>query len=498
MQTANSDNTGPALDPSAELLLGREVQALRVSTAARLVLIAIMTPMAWLLGTSTLDKTATLALLVVYAFVPFGSIFLIRQGRGYRALGLTGALLDVLMIGALPLIWYASLGGTDLPAGITLKTSVTLFALLLIALNTLAMRPLYPLLVTAGALAVHVALVVAALLDEKTAFTSSYLLAYTSSEISTGKVVTAMTVLALVGAMLTLLTMRARNMIIEAAQLQKTNIQLGRYFSPNLVRRLAEHSALLQVGGERKELSFVFTDLEGFTSFLESNDPDRVVPVLNGYLDALIQVVFRCEGTVENIVGDALHVMFGAPVSQTDHAQRAVACAIELDRVAQQYRTQLPPGITLGVTRIGINSGPAIVGNFGGDDLFDYTAHGDAINVAARLEGANKALGTRICVSAETASRVAQFDGRPVGTLWLKGKRQGIDAFELRGSIQDQSNGYHAYLDAFKLLKAEDPSALGHFKALSDHFPEDGLVRFHYQRLVRGESGTKIVLGDSG
>ena len=135
---------------------------------------------------------------------------------------------------------------------------------------------------------------------------------------------------------------------------------------------------------------------------------------------------------------------------------------------------------------------------FGGDDLFDYTAHGDAINVAARLEGANKALGTRICVSAETASRVAQFDGRPVGTLWLKGKRQGIDAFELRGSIQDQSNGYHAYLDAFKLLKAEDPSALGHFKALSDHFPEDGLVRFHYQRLVRGESGTKIVLGDSG
>lgn len=225
MQTANSDNTGPALDPSAELLLGREVQALRVSTAARLVLIAIMAPMAWLLGTSTLDKTATPALLVVYAFVLFGSIFLIRQGRGYRALGLTGALLDVLMIGALPLIWYASLGGTDLPAGITLKTSVTLFALLLIALNTLAMRPLYPLLVTAGALAVHVALVVAALLDEKTAFTSSYLLAYTSSEISTGKVVTAMTVLALVGAMLTLLTMRARNMVIEAAQLQKTNIQ---------------------------------------------------------------------------------------------------------------------------------------------------------------------------------------------------------------------------------------------------------------------------------
>lgn len=478
------------------MLLKRELQALKLITAVRFVLIAIMAPMVWLLSFSSFDQIASLSLIVLYALVICASAYLIRHRRHLRAVGLAGVTLDVAMVSAMPLIWYTSLGGGELPVGITLKTSITLLAILFIALNTLALRPLYPLLVTAGSLLVHFAFLAVALADEKTVFTPSYLLAYTTQEIATGRVVTRIAVLLLVGAILTLLTVRVRKMIVEAAQLQKINVQLGRYFSPNLVRRLSDNPRLLRVGGERKELSFVFTDLEGFTSLVESNEPSVVVPLLNGYLNELVQVAFKHEGTVDKIVGDAVHVMFGAPATQPDHAARAIACALEMDTVAERYRNLHALKIKLGVTRIGVNSGSAIVGNFGGDALFDYTAHGDSINIAARLEGANKFLGTRICVSAETALRVPHFLGRPVGTVWLKGKSQGTDVFEPLAEYSMGSNALQAYLEVYELLKAKHPSSLKRLEALCEIYPDDSLARFHLNRLRAGQSGTQIVLDD--
>lgn len=484
-----------ASDPAAELLLQREVQALKLMTAVRFMLMMIMAPMVWLLGVSFLDQIATFVLVVFYTIIVVISAHFVRQRRHLTGIGLTGVALDIFTIGALPLIWFNTLGsGETLPAGMTLKTSVTLFAVLLVALNTLAMRPLYPLLVTAGALLIHFVLLAAALLDEQTRFTTNYLIAYTTPEVSSGRVTTRILILLLTGIMLTLLTMRARNMIIEAVQLQKINDQLGRYFSPNLVRRLAENPALFRVGGERKDLSFVFTDLEGFTTLVENHDPAVVAPLLNDYLNELVQVAFKHEGTVEKIVGDALHIIFGAPVNQPDHAARAVACALELDQVAERYRQRLAAEIPLGVTRIGVNSGSAIVGNFGSDAFFDYTAHGDAINTAARLEGANKYLGTRICVSAETASRVPGFYGRPIGILWLKGKSQGTEVFQPLSETDMDSSALQVYLDAYELLKNEHPAASARFTELFARYPEDRLVRFHLERLNAGYGGIKITL----
>ena len=110
---------------------------------------------------------------------------------------------------------------------------------------------------------------------------------------------------------------------------------------------------------------------------------------------------------------------------------RAVACALALDEYAQSFRQRWRrKGIALGVTRIGVHAGPAIVGNFGGGRFFDYTAYGDTINIAARLEAANKQLGTRICVSATLAAKVKDFRGRPVGDLLLRGRTEALRAFE--------------------------------------------------------------------
>jgi adenylate cyclase len=201
---------------------------------------------------------------------------------------------------------------------------------------------------------------------------------------------------------------------------ERAYASLSRYFSPNLAQRLVGDVDAIDLGGQRREIATLFTDIASFTTLVETLEPDTLGLLLNDYLVGMTDIVFGHDGTVAKIVGDAMHVLFGAPGEQPDHSRRAVACALDLDRYAQSFcGCCRDKGIHLGITRIGVHAGPAIVGNFGGGRFFDYTAYGDTINVAARLEGANKQLGTRICVSADIAAKAGNFRGRPIGDLVL-------------------------------------------------------------------------------
>ena len=151
-------------------------------------------------------------------------------------------------------------------------------------------------------------------------------------------------------------------------------------------------------------------------------------------------------------------------------------------------------GIALGVTRIGAHAGLALVGNFGGDRFFDYTAYGDTINVTARLETANKQLGTRVCVSANLAGKVAEFRGRPMGDLVLRGRTEALRAFEPVSGEDYKSDAMNGYREAFAKLEANDPSALAAFAAHVGKNPDDQLAGFHLKRLLNGAAGTRIVL----
>jgi len=206
-------------------------------------------------------------------------------------------------------------------------------------------------------------------------------------------------------------------------------------------------------------------------------------------------IVFAQDGTVAKIVGDALHVLFGAPGEQPDHADRAVACALALDEYAQSFRELCQQkGIALGVTRIGVHAGSAIVGNFGGGRFFDYTAYGDTINIAARLEAANKQLGTRVCVSAILAAKMKGFQGRPVGDLMLRGRSEALRAFEPLSVKQYDNPATASYRDAFAKLEASDPGAMAAFAAHVGKHAEDQLASFHLKRLLNGAAGTRIAM----
>ena len=279
------------------------------------------------------------------------------------------------------------------------------------------------------------------------------------------------------------------------AAAERAHALLSRYFSPNLAQRLVSDAAAVDLRGQRRQIATLFSDVASFTTLVESLEPDVLGPLLNDYLVGMTDVVFAHDGTVAKIVGDAMHVLFGAPGEQPDHAARAVACVLALDEFAQGFRERWrQKGVALGVTRIGVHAGPAIVGNFGGGRFFDYTAYGDTINVAARLETANKQLGTRICVSAVLAGKVDDFRGRPVGDLVLRGKTEALRTFEPLTRAQYEDPATASYLEAFAKLEANDPSALAAFAAHVGKHPDDQLASFHLKRLLNGATGTRIAM----
>jgi adenylate cyclase len=279
----------------------------------------------------------------------------------------------------------------------------------------------------------------------------------------------------------------------ESAENVKLN--LSRFFSPNLVQQLVENPDSLNLDSDRRELTFVFTDLTGFTHLVETLEPTVIVPVLNEYLDEMTKIVFRCGGTVDKVIGDAVHAIFGAPLEQPDHAARGIACAMEIDQFAEVFREQKNiDDIPLGVTRIGVHTGPAIVGNFGGEQFFDYTAHGDAVNTAARLEGANKYFGTRICVSEHVVEQTPTFKGRPIGTVLLAGKTKKLKIYEPLTEKRSESSAIKAYQEAYAKLEAGDSAANKAFAAVVGEYNDDPLATYHLKRTLAGESGVNITL----
>ncbi len=278
---------------------------------------------------------------------------------------------------------------------------------------------------------------------------------------------------------------------------QKRFIQqaFSQYVSPKIAERLSADPDRPRLGGEKREITAIFTDIAGFTDMSEKLEAEELGIVLNEYLDAMTTIAMAREGTIDKFIGDAVVVLFGAPEAQADHAERAVACALELDAATRVISAKhAARGLEFGMTRIGVHSGDAVVGNFGGANRFDYTAMGDTMNTASRLEGANKHLGTHVCVSAETAARCPGRSFRPIGTVVLVGKEEGVEVLEPLTGGAAESPHMSAYLAAFEAMRAGDAAAPEMFAALLRDYPDDGLAAMHASRLRAGESGAVIVL----
>jgi len=281
----------------------------------------------------------------------------------------------------------------------------------------------------------------------------------------------------------------------EFQRRERVHDAFGRFLAPEIVDKILLDADQLEMNGEVREVSFLFTDLEGFTRLTESSSPQTMVGLVNAYLEEACDIVIEHGGIVDKIVGDALHVMFNAPLLQPDHAQRAVECALALDRWSEDFRRRMrEQGTDLGVTRIGVNTGDCIVGNFGGKRRFDYTAHGDVVNATARLEAVNKRLGTTICVSEATVKQCRGIHFRPVANLVLPGKTQGIVAYMPVAVDQLDADLHQRYCQAYQLLSEADPRSAQAFADIAARYPDDTLVNLHLERVRRDEWNTTLVI----
>lgn len=276
---------------------------------------------------------------------------------------------------------------------------------------------------------------------------------------------------------------------------ERAHASLSRFFSPEIARRLAADVDGDGMEVQWRDVATLFTDITGFTSLVETAPPQTLGQLLNEYVGGMTEIVFAHEGTVAKIIGDAIQVLFNAPGDQPDYATRAVACAHDLDAWAEDFSSRWKArGVNFGTTRIGAHAGPALVGNFGGNRFFDYTAYGDSINIAARLEAANKHLGTRICVSASVAEAADNFRGRPVGDLMLRGRSEPLRAFEPLPQAKFEAPETALYSEAFAKMEAGDAAAMPAFAALVGMHADDSLAGFHLRRLLNGAKGIRVPL----
>ncbi|MEX2272102.1 MAG: adenylate/guanylate cyclase domain-containing protein [Vicinamibacterales bacterium] len=220
---------------------------------------------------------------------------------------------------------------------------------------------------------------------------------------------------------------------VEGAEKRAVKKLFGRYVSKDVYEQLVANPELAQLGGKRREMSVLFSDIRGFTTVTEQGDPEELVLMLNEYFSRMVAIVFRQQGTVDKFVGDMVMALFGAPLDDPAHAEHAVATAVDMVRElgelnrkwAAEGRTQLDIGI-------GVNSGGMIAGNIGSSSIMSYTVIGDNVNLGARLESLNKDYRTRIIISDATRSLLqGQYEIRPLGDVVVKGKTRPVAIFEV-------------------------------------------------------------------
>jgi len=215
----------------------------------------------------------------------------------------------------------------------------------------------------------------------------------------------------------------------------------SRYVSPAVVTQLIAQPDDLKVAGQRREASFIFTDITGFTSLAERLSPEALSNLLNDYLDGCCRVIFEYGGTIDKFIGDSVMAAFNVPLAQGDHRERALRCAIAIDQWAEQFRlNQSHRGIELGATRIGVHAGVAIVGNFGSHSRMEFTALGDTVNIASRVEGMNRQFGTRLICTEAIASACPSFSLIDLGPIHLTGRSKPIRLYTPAALASSQSS----------------------------------------------------------
>ena len=272
--------------------------------------------------------------------------------------------------------------------------------------------------------------------------------------------------------------------VSEFLQKQQIKKQFGTYLSPAMVEKLAKNPELLQLGGESRELSIMFTDVRGFTSISEhyGEDVQGLTKIMNRYMTAMTAKIIKNEGTLDKYIGDAQMAFWNAPLDDPNHAKNAVKTALEmlgdLDAFNEEISREGVPAFGMG---LGINTATVVVGNMGSDQRFDYTCLGDGVNLASRLEGQSKPYGVKIVLGPKTAEQVKdEYPVCELDCIAVKGKKVGVKIYTIETETDEHKKFLKSYYDGnwtaaeklIKSCKAANPNMEKYYDAMAERLAE--------------------------
>jgi adenylate cyclase len=268
---------------------------------------------------------------------------------------------------------------------------------------------------------------------------------------------------------------------------------LGKYLPRSIASEILRDPDSLSLHGETRSLFVVFTDLEGFTKLSHAIAPQMVATLLNRYLESLSNVVLEHGGTIDKFVGDAVVAFWGAPISRPDDGERAVRAAIAMHQAGEDFRNTVEEGVpAIGKTRVGLHHGEAVVGNFGGEGRIQYTALGDSMNTAARLEAANKQTKSSILISQEAVELSGLDIFRPMGRIVLRGRATPISIYEPVPHMDAEAR--KAFTKIANDAIRGDVSAITALRENAAIHPDDTALANFVDRLSQQERGGYFVL----
>jgi adenylate cyclase len=278
--------------------------------------------------------------------------------------------------------------------------------------------------------------------------------------------------------------------VTEERERKKIQGAFEHYVSPEVIDEIMQHPEKLNLGGERRVLTVLFSDVQNFTAISESMDSAKLVALLNEYLTAMTTIVLKYRGTLDKYIGDAIMAFYGAPVAREDHAFMACYTAIgmleELKKLREIWSVRKLPQINM---RIGMHTGEVTVGNMGSAKRFDYTVMGDTVNLASRLEGLNKAYGTAILISEDTACLIEKcFLLREIDIVQVVGRKRPVRIYELLAATgtslpKEQEKAYSAYATGLEAYRQQSwDNALELFKHSLALWPKDSPSRIMLER----------------
>ena len=269
---------------------------------------------------------------------------------------------------------------------------------------------------------------------------------------------------------------------------------LGKYLPRDIANEIMRDPERLALTGEKTQIFALFTDLEGFTKLSHAITPEQLSGLLNRYLDVMSEIVLDHGGPIDKFVGDAVVAFWGAPIPREDDGDRAARAAIAMFEAGEEFRRtagdDVPP---IGCTRVGLHRGEAVVGNFGGEDRIQYTALGDAMNTAARLESANKSLKSTVLVSNQAREETMIDCFRPMGRIVLSGRSTPVEVWEpvphMDPELVERLN------DLWRFYDGGDTTALTELEELAESNKEDAALAHFVYRIREAGPGGHFVLG---